>query len=392
MIDSLLVYLLLLVGVAFGWVLGFCYARQGKKSTPNDWIPSVELLLAEKSDASLERLLSGSLLDDDALDLFLKLGKALREKGEVDRAIHLHQSLFARADIPRDTLQILELELAIDFLCAGLNDRAERLLKELLRVKGRIREQSSLYLVELYEEEGEWHEILRLYQEKQLSVTSLLGKRIAHAACELAEQSCRRADYFEAQKYCRLALKIDGQCARAFVVLGDMSFDQEGYREAIRCYLRSLDIDSQVLIQILDKLVQAFKVVNDTSGLLMYLRRHWQSTSYVPALTEQIKCKADKEGAESALTSLLEALSDSPSNSGFFALVEVVVDHRLQLDKSQLLTLYDILRRIVENEPRFVCKSCGFKAKEAHWRCPSCKNWASLSAFTPSLSSAKLKL
>ncbi len=80
MMDSALVYVLLLLGVAIGWTLGYRFARQVKKDSPPDWIPSVEFLLAEANDASLERLLNIPQLDDDAIDLFLKLGRSLREK------------------------------------------------------------------------------------------------------------------------------------------------------------------------------------------------------------------------------------------------------------------------------------------------------------------------
>ena len=99
MMDSALVYVLLLLGIAIGWTLGYRFDKQVKKSTPEDWMPSVEDLLAQAGDVSLERLLNVSSLDDDSIDLFLKLGKTLREKGEVDRAIHLHQALFARTDL-----------------------------------------------------------------------------------------------------------------------------------------------------------------------------------------------------------------------------------------------------------------------------------------------------
>jgi lipopolysaccharide biosynthesis regulator YciM len=98
------------------------------------------------------------------------------------------------------------------------------------------------------------------------------------------------------------------------------------------------------------------------------------------------------QGISRAMTTLLSELAEQPSNLGFFALVELVVRHRQQLDKSQLLVVYDILRRIVENEPKFVCKNCGFKAKEFHWRCPSCKDWSTINSFVPQLPKAKLDL
>jgi len=270
MMDSALIYVLLLLGIAIGWTLGYRFARQGKKKTPDDWIPSVEVLLAQAGDVSLERMLNVSTLDDDSIDLFLKLGRTLREKGEVDRAIHLHQSLFARTDLSKFTLQTLELELAIDFSHAGLLDRAERLFTELLDTKGRTRERASTHLVELYEEEGEWQEILQLYQQKKIQMTPQLSRRVSHAVCELAVASVEGGNYLETQKLARLALKIDNACARSFVVLGDMAFGQKEYREAIRCYLRAVEIDSQALISLLDNLVEAFKQVGDANGFPIF--------------------------------------------------------------------------------------------------------------------------
>ena len=101
---------------------------------------------------------------------------------------------------------------------------------------------------------------------------------------------------------------------------------------------------------------------------------------------------ASEEGPNQAIPQLLAELKNHPSNQGFFALVELVVQHRQQLDKSQLLVVYDILRRIVASEPKFVCTNCGFKAKEPHWRCPSCKNWSTVTAFVPAPPMAKLDL
>ncbi|MCD8523214.1 MAG: hypothetical protein LRY66_13405 [Saccharospirillaceae bacterium] len=392
MMDSALVYVLLLLGIAIGWTLGYRFARQVKKETPPDWIPSVEFLLAEANDASLERLLNIPQLDDDAIDLFLKLGRSLREKGEADRAIHLHQALFARTDLSRNTQMLLELELAVDYSYAGLLDRAERLFVELLGARGRVQEQASRYLVELYEEEGEWQRIFDLYREKKLAGNALLNRRVAHAVCELAEKASARGDYLETQQFCRQALKIDHRCARAFVVQGDLAYGQKEPREAIRCYLKAVDVDTQAIVMVLERMVESFRDVHDGSGLVTHLTKQWQGSQYVPALVAKAECEVEVHGIKQAMTTLLSELAAQPSNLGFFALVELVVRHKQQLDKSQLLLVYDILRRIVENEPKFVCKNCGFKAKEFHWRCPSCKDWSTINSFVPQLPKAKLDL
>ena len=113
--DSALIYILLLAGVALGWTLGYRYATQSKLPEYPDWIPSVDYLLAESNDLSLEKLLNIEQIDDGSMDLFLKLGRSLRDKGELDRATHLHQRLFARPDLERSAMHSIQLELALDY-------------------------------------------------------------------------------------------------------------------------------------------------------------------------------------------------------------------------------------------------------------------------------------
>ncbi|WP_430462897.1 hypothetical protein ACQUQU_08960 [Thalassolituus sp. LLYu03] len=392
MMDSALVYVLLLAGIGIGWSLGYRFARQVRKEAAPDWIPSVEYLLAEANDASLERLLSVQQLDDDSIDLFLKLGRTLREKGEVERSIHLHQSLFARTGLSRQMQIQLELELAVDYYFAGLLDRAERLFLELLGTKGRVLEVAAAYLIELYEEEGEWGKVLDLHKQKRLPSLQHLNKRIAHAACELAERCMKRGDFLETQQHIRQALRTDSQCARAYVIQGNLAYDQAEYHEAVRCYLKAVDTDPQAAVNVLTNMVSSFTQLGDAKGLSTHLEKHWKVSHFVPALTARTECEAAIDGGEKAADYLLSELKVSPSNQGFFALVELVVRHRLQLDKSQLLTLYGILSQIVDSEPKFICKSCGFKAKEYHWRCPSCKDWSVVVPYAPQLNKTKLDL
>lgn len=383
MFDMALLYILLLAAIALGWTLGYRFANQAKKTDYPDWIPSVDYILAESNDASLEKLLNVDQLDDDSVDLFLKLGKSLRDKGEIDRAMHLHQRLFARADLDRSVIHSIQLELAYDYSAAGLLDRAERILRELLEAKGHNTEHVAALLIELLEEEAEWRDILDLYTAKKLPGGADLSRRVAHAACELAERSLKKGEYLEVQQLCRQSLKIDSRCARAYVVSGDLAYGQQEFREAVRCYLKAAEVDQQAVVRILDKMIDAFAKVGDTEGLLNQLQRHWSNSHYIPTLTAYIETLASEKNSDEATVRLLKELENSPSNQGFLTLAELVVKHRQQLDKSQLLQVYDILRRIVAAEPKFVCSSCGFKAKEPHWRCPTCKDWATVKAFVP---------
>ncbi|WP_221801204.1 hypothetical protein [Oceanobacter mangrovi] len=383
MIESMLVFLLVLTGTAAGWFLGSRSARSQKKLSSPDWIPSVELIFSQNSDAALKRLVNAQTLDEDTVDLFLKLGRSLREKGEVERAIHLHQTLFARTDLPKPLLQSLELELAMDYAAAGLHDRAERLLVELLEGKGQIQEKAATSLIRLLEEEGEWLRILELAAGKRFPMTSQLQRRIAHAACEMAEKASTRGDFIETRNLCRQALKVDSGCARAFVVLGNMAYSQHEFHEAIRCYLKALEIDSGCIISLLEKMVDSFHQVDDYSGLLAHLKRHNVTLDFVPALVAKAEAVARVDNTDVALQTFISDLESHPSYRGYVAMLGLMLSFQRQLSESQAHGVYDILQRINASEAAFVCGHCGFKARQFHWRCPSCKDWASLKAISP---------
>lgn len=386
--NTALLYAALLLAVAIGWYMG---RKQGKRSArkecPTD-SPNIDFMLAESNDKALDRLLDLSEIDDEAFELYLNLGKSLREKGLVDKSIQLHQGLFARTDLSERKIQQVQLELATDFMKAGLFDRAERLFSDLLKSSGKNKSKVVDLLIQLFEEQKDWANILELYQQYTSSfISSILLRRASHAACQLAEQALQVEDILSAQQYLRQALKIDRSCARANVLYASIAQQQGEHKEAIRCYLKALKQDDKVMGSILDDLVECFLATEDYSSLDLYLQKHWHKRHDINVLIARVKTMAQKQGADDALAVLLSELNHYPSTKGFFALAELAVGFKAELDKSQLFTVYDILRRIVSSEARYVCQRCGFKAKEHHWRCPSCKDWASLTHVMPSISS-----
>jgi len=379
--EDLVIYVLLLVAIGCGWLLG---RFQGKRSAGlrlgRDTLPSIDFLLAENNDGALDRLLDVAEISDEAVELYLNLGRIFRDKGQTEKSIQLHQNLFSRTDLSDKAQLDVELELATDFLRAGLLDRAERLLVDLLQEGGHTRKQASRLLVQLYEEEREWKSILELHKNSKLPDLPDLSGRVAQAACEYADELYSKGGYLESHQYLKLALKVNPLCARANVIFAQIAASQNEHHEAIRCYLKALKQDNNVMLAILPKMAECFIKLDDYQGLDKHLASHWQHNHAIEVLVKRVKLLAQKGQQQQAIEILLEELFQHPSNQGFFALVEMVVTQKAVLNSSQLMSVYDILRRIVETESKYVCRSCGFKAMEHHWRCPSCKNWASVTA------------
>lgn len=384
MLASLDLFLLLFIAVAIGWLAGFYVGRKNNIKKEPDFIPSVDYLLAQNNDATLKKLLSVPKLNQETIELYIKLGRSLRHKGEVERAIHLHQSLFARTSLPKSTLLKLELELAVDFLRAGLFDRAERLLLELVKVKSDIQPKVCSYLLELYEEEGSWQEIINIYEKKQLLYTDEIRQRVGHACCEIAKKHLERNNDLDAHKILRKALKIYDGCSRAFVLQGNLAKRQNEHHEAIRCYLKAVAINKNAIIHLLPSLVESFSILQDEQGLLQHLNEHWHRSHYVEVLEKKTEIEAKLYGPYQALENLIKTLKKHPTDRAFFILIDLIYKHKLNPNMQEALELHHLVKRIAEQSPLYVCNNCGFKAKEPHWHCPSCKKWSSIEPAKPS--------
>ena len=379
--SDLVMFLLLVIAIACGWLLGrFQGTRSAALRMGRDTLPSIDFLLAENNDGALDRLLDVTEISDEAVELYLNLGRIFRDKGQTEKSIQLHQNLFAGTDLSEKAQLDVELELATDFLKAGLLDRAERLLVDLIQEEGHTRSQASRLLVQLYEEEQEWQSILDLYKKSKLQDLPEITSRVAQAACEHANELFNKGDYLDSHQYLKLALKVNPLCARANILFAQVASSQGESKEAIRCYLKALKQDSNVMLAVLPHMVQCFIQLDDHEGLDRQLANHWQGNHSVEVLVTRVKLLAQQGKQQEGIEILLTELFQHPSNQGFFALVEMVVNEKAVLNSSQLMAVYDILRRIVEAESKYICRSCGFKAIEHHWRCPSCKDWASVTA------------
>jgi len=164
-------FTLIVVAIAAGWALGR-YGRNlwrlpaGKTSATRSVMDNAGFyrglgirfnnsLLNDKPDEAVEVFIQSLEINRDTLELHLALGNLLRRKGEVERAIRVHQNLLAKP-LPNIAPQQIQLELARDFVAAGLLDRAEQTLLDLVPVAGDLRTLCINLLIEIYQSEKEW--------------------------------------------------------------------------------------------------------------------------------------------------------------------------------------------------------------------------------------------
>lgn len=124
-----LLFLLLPVAAAYGWYMGRRSAQQSKQDDASrlsrDYVTGVNFLLSNQQDKAVDLFLDMLKEDTGTVEAHLTLGNLFRSRGEVDRAIRIHQSLMESASLTYDQRLLAVQQLGRDYMAAGLYDRAE---------------------------------------------------------------------------------------------------------------------------------------------------------------------------------------------------------------------------------------------------------------------------
>jgi lipopolysaccharide biosynthesis regulator YciM len=190
------------------------------------------LVLNRQTDEALELFVQMAKVDDDTLETHFALGHLFRRRGEVDRAIRVHQNLLARPNLAASQRDHALYSLAEDYLSAGLFDRAEKLFSELINSESHA-ESALRKLVYIYEQEREWQQAIEAHRRLEV----LLGEKssqVAHYYCELAEQARIDGNLDEARAFLKHTVRSESGALR-----GDRSLPT-GYRSRSSLHLRSI--------------------------------------------------------------------------------------------------------------------------------------------------------
>ncbi len=372
-----LLWLLLPLAAASGWLVArFEQKRQARRSfdLPSAYFKGLNFLLNEQPDKAIEVFIRVLEVNSDTVETHLALGNLFRRRGEVERAIRIHQNLIARPTLDRDQRSQALLELGQDYLKAGLFDRAENLLLELAEIRAHS-EQALKLLLHIYLQEKEW--------EKAVSITHKLARvsgrnmdeMIAQFYCELADQDYARKSYSAARGRLKQALQADDRCVRASMLLGDIAAQEGDYRKAIDNWRHIEEQDVHYLGEVAGRIAEGFKQLNDEQGLYDYFRDALQRHGGVSLALAFADVISSREGVEPAEKFVVEWLRRSPNVHGLHKLLELNLIRAPNSARNDLMLLKGIIEELRAQHLGYACGQCGFKGKSLHWLCPGCNRW-----------------
>ncbi|MDF0535656.1 lipopolysaccharide assembly protein LapB [Shewanella sp. A32] len=374
-----LLFLLLPIAAAYGWYMGRRNLRQKQnlqqKKLSRDYFTGLNFLLSNESDKAVDLFISMLDVDDETIDTHLSLGSLFRKRGEVDRAIRIHQNLIARPSLSNEQRDLAMMELGKDYLAAGFYDRAEEIFLNLAGQEDHS-EDAENALIAIYQMTKEWQKAIDITRRLPRKSQQALKPVIAHFYCQLAEENPDKAGKI---KLLRQALKLDLQCGRALLELAGIYLAFEQFDECRQMLEKLIDADVELFADGLGFAKQMTQATGDKAGYQQLLARAISSgagASVVVALALNMIEKGEPKAAEAMV---LDKLYRHPTMRGFQLLMQM---HIQQAEKGQARDSLAMLEQLVEQQikfrPSYRCRECGFPSHTLYWHCPSCKNWGSI--------------
>jgi lipopolysaccharide biosynthesis regulator YciM len=373
--------LLIPAAIAIGWLLG----RRGGEikggakisRLSNTYFRGLNYLLNEQQDKALEIFLQIAEVDKETVETQFALGHLFRRRGEVDRAIRLHQNLVARTGLSEEQKTRAALELGEDYMRAGLLDRAETLFNDLVQM-GVHAPKALQQLITIYQAERDWPQAITHALKYEQITGEPMGESVAHYYCEVAEKYIHENNLKSARDQIALAYSSDSQCVRAGMIEGRLDLMENNDAGAIRAFERVARHDVDFLPEVLPQLMECYERRGElmrARGFLQEVIEQYAGVTPLLALTDLIE---RDDGPQAAQEFLARQLIQRPSVRGESVLLDKAFENPVIEPTETLKSLKQITDQLLVRSANYRCSNCGFGARSYHWQCPSCKSWGTV--------------
>jgi lipopolysaccharide biosynthesis regulator YciM len=369
-----LAWILLGLPVAFGlgWMASRLDLRQLRienRHNPKAYFKGLNHLLNEQQDQAIDAFIEAVQQDPDTSELHFALGNLFRRRGEFERAVRVHQHLLSRADLSNTDRDRAQHALALDFLKAGLLDRAEESLRKLDSTA--FHAQAQLALLSIYERSRDWVHAADIAQKLAQSGQGHYEIRQAHYLCEQAG-SLATTDPAQAEKLLKQAITLAPQAARATLALALLEEKQQRPQHAYELLLSLAQRNPGFLPLVAQRLARLAIQLGHTPQAQALLNASYEANPSLDVLDALVNLDVS-EGCDTARDWYARHLEREPS---LVAASQWVAREKLTHEERRP-ALQRALERAATPLKRYRCAACGFEAQQHFWQCPGCQSWDS---------------
>jgi len=370
----------MLLGIPFFFGLGWLAARvdinavvSESRTLPRGYFKGLNHLLNDQPDKAIDSFIEIVKLDPESADMHFALGNLFRRRGETERAIRVHQNLLARPDLPPEQKAHASYELGIDYLKAGLLDRAEETFNLLVDTPYAV--QARKALLEIYQREKEWKRAIEAAEGLQQSGAGSRQKEIAQFYCELAEDALVHIAPSDAMQLLDKAIEADRNSVRATILRGDALLAQGDVEGALVAWRRVEQQSVPHVALVAQRLMDGYRKVGRPQEGVNLLRNYLAEASSIDLIEVVFKAVIELDGVESAKGLVVEELRRNPTLLGLDKLLEARLMDAPAHVWEELSMVKNLVQRYTQKLARYQCSHCGFKARQFYWHCPGCNRW-----------------
>ena len=376
--------MLIVAAIGIGWLLGrrehFGSVAKAPETLGPNYYSGLNYLLNEEPGRAVTTFIEDLEVNPETLETHLALGGLLRRRGELDKAVIVHENILAHARLGREAMLNVKLELARDYLLAGLLDRAEELSLTLATEEETTRREGQKITLEVYEREIEWNQAIEV--AKLLAVgreSERYDKAISHYYCEISEDQLAQGNIENAREAVREAIGHDAANARASLIHGKIDIAEGRYSDAATALKRIREQEPVYVPESLEPLTLAYeRGLLPPEELREYLEDCLKVTPSISIVLTLALGMRDMVGDENMGKYIANHLKKNPTIRGLTQLIDLHVDNTSGVAKQNLTILRSFAEALVADKPAYRCQSCGFEGKSMFWHCPSCKDWATI--------------
>ncbi|MDJ0941142.1 MAG: lipopolysaccharide assembly protein LapB [Woeseiaceae bacterium] len=363
---------LFLLLAAAGWALGRFGERDEMEAPPPlniDYLKGLNFLLNEQTDQALEHFLKMVRVDDKTIETHFALGSLFRRRGEVDRAIRIHQNIIARPDLAAEQRDQALYSLARDYQKAGLLDRAEKLFVRLSQ-GSRHQVEALENLCRIYEQEKDWDKAIAVGKQLEVLGGRSLALQIAHYYSELAEAAAAEGDYDSARQYVKNAQTGRPRTLRGALVRAHIAQETDDSKTALKLYHRIIDEHTYLIAEALPEIVVIYERENQMGELDKAFTKMLSKNPEMNSLVAYTAIVNDIGGIPVIDECVEQYMLNEPTLAEFVDLQQISAG-----DGEALAKIRRALSKLAAQSPRYQCQECGFSSQRLLWQCPSCRSW-----------------
>lgn len=362
------------VAFTLGWLASRLDLRQLRienRQAPKAYFRGLNFLLNEQQDQAIDAFIEAVQNDPDTSELHFALGNLFRRRGEYERAVRVHEHLLSRGDLTQTERDRAQHALALDFLKAGLLDRAELALRKLEGTG--YEEEARLALLSIYERSRDWTHATDIAAKLDSASRGSFSTRQAHYLCEQALAATASGDTDRALEILQQAGSLAPAAPRPLIDLAKLQGQLGRPQDAFATLLKLEKTAPQALplaAGLLGNMAQQSGQQQAALDLLLASYAEMPSIDVVEAI---IKLDAAPEAPRKRYVQHLER------EASLVAAAKWIAGEKLG-DEHQHTLVQRALDKATKPLMRYRCAACGFEATQHFWHCPGCQAWDSYPA------------